>query len=105
MENFDIERFVAIQNGCDKIEIETRKRSVGNPNYLIPLFVSQNENNGISNYDKALQEVKSGKKNSHWIWYIFPQLKGIGNSNMSNVYGIASLQEAEEYMANLTSAF
>ena len=48
-------------------------------------------------YPVALQEVKSGKKQSHWIWYIFPQLKGLGYSNKSQYYGIKDAKEAEEY--------
>lgn len=48
-------------------------------------------------YSVALQEVKSGKKQSHWIWYIFPQLKGLGYSNKSQYYGIKDAKEAEEY--------
>lgn len=48
-------------------------------------------------YFVALQEVKSGKKQSHWIWYIFPQLKGLGHSNKSQYYGIEDAKEAEEY--------
>ena len=51
-------------------------------------------------YEVALQEMKSGCKVSHWIWYIFPQLKGLGMSNMADYYGIDGLQEAQEYMAD-----
>ncbi len=49
-------------------------------------------------YDRALAEVKSGKKVTHWIWYIFPQIKGLGASNNSIYYGIDSLEEAKAYM-------
>ena len=51
-------------------------------------------------YQSALQEIKNGKKTSHWIWYIFPQLKGLGRSQTSQYYGIDGLEEAEEYMAD-----
>lgn len=51
-------------------------------------------------YEVALQEMKSGCKVSHWIWYIFPQLKGLGMSDMADYYGIDGLQEAQEYMAD-----
>jgi len=51
-------------------------------------------------YPIALEEVKSGRKTSHWIWYIFPQLKGLGFSGMSDYYGIDGLDEAKEYLAD-----
>ena len=59
----------------------------------IERFLNAQENT----YFVALQEVKSGKKQSHWIWYIFPQLKGLGHSNKSQYYGIEDAKEAEEY--------
>lgn len=49
-------------------------------------------------YEMALTEVKSGKKLSHWIWYIFPQLKGLGESYNSHYYGIDDLDEARAYL-------
>lgn len=49
-------------------------------------------------YDKALAEVKDGKKLSHWIWYIFPQLKGLGESYNSYFYGIDNIEEASAYL-------
>lgn len=51
-------------------------------------------------YSQALAEVRNGRKRSHWIWYIFPQVKGLGFSHYSQYYGISSLQEAKEYMEN-----
>lgn len=51
-------------------------------------------------YQKALQEIKNGKKTSHWIWYIFPELKGLGKSKTSMYYGITNLQEAKDYYNN-----
>lgn len=49
-------------------------------------------------YEIALAEVKSGKKVSHWIWYIFPQLKGLGMSGNSHYYGIDDINEARAYL-------
>ena len=49
-------------------------------------------------YETALAEVKSGKKLSHWIWYIFPQLKGLGMSGNSHYYGIDDINEARAYL-------
>lgn len=48
-------------------------------------------------YTTALDEIKSGRKLSHWIWYIFPQLKGLGFSYNSNYYGISGVAEATAY--------
>lgn len=53
-------------------------------------------------YEKALEEVKSGKKTSHWIWYIFPQMRGLGHSANSQYYGIISREEAKAYINNET---
>ena len=49
-------------------------------------------------YQTALLEVKSGQKQGHWIWYIFPQMKGLGQSNKSDYYGIISIEEARNYL-------
>ena len=46
----------------------------------------------------ALTEIKTGRKQTHWIWYIFPQLVGLGGSCYSNLYGIRGLNEAEAYL-------
>ena len=52
-------------------------------------------------YQYALQEIRDGRKEGHWIWYIFPQMKGLGQSHMSENYGIVSLDEARAYLAHL----
>ena len=49
-------------------------------------------------YATALAELRAGRKRSHWIWYIFPQLKGLGFSAMSQRYAIDSLAEAKAYL-------
>ena len=51
-------------------------------------------------YQNALAEIKRGHKSSHWIWYIFPQLKALGRSSTAQHYGIENLDEAKEYLAN-----
>lgn len=53
-----------------------------------------------SDYDRALAELRSGRKRSHWIWYVFPQLRGLGRSAMAGHYGIAGLEEARAYLAH-----
>lgn len=49
-------------------------------------------------YHIALKELQDGRKRSHWMWYIFPQLKGLGHSHNSNFYGISRTEEASEYL-------
>lgn len=49
-------------------------------------------------YETALAEIRSGQKRSHWMWYIFPQLKGLGRSPIAQYYGIADQQEAREFL-------
>ena len=48
--------------------------------------------------DQACKELQEGRKQSHWMWFIFPQLKGLGHSPMANRYGISSRREAEAYL-------
>jgi uncharacterized protein (DUF1810 family) len=51
-------------------------------------------------YDTALAELRAGRKRTHWIWYILPQLRGLGTSQMSTRYGLQSLGEARAYLAH-----
>ena len=51
-------------------------------------------------YGQALYELKMGKKMSHWMWYIFPQIQGLGYSNFTRFYEIKSIEEANEYLCN-----
>ena len=53
-----------------------------------------------SDYEQALSEINTGRKRSHWMWYIFPQFDGLGFSSMSERYAIKSLAEAEAYLAH-----
>jgi uncharacterized protein (DUF1810 family) len=52
--------------------------------------------NGV--YDRVLQELAAGRKETHWMWFIFPQLAGLGFSRISQKFGIASLAEAQAYV-------
>ena len=54
-----------------------------------------------NNYDRALQEIRNGYKCSHWMWYIFPQITGLGMSNVAKYYEIKSLEEAKAYLDNI----
>lgn len=51
-------------------------------------------------YNQALSEIKNGKKETHWMWYIFPQIKGLGQTSTSIEYAINDLDEAKEYLDN-----
>lgn len=51
-------------------------------------------------YARALREIKSGRKTSHWMWYIFPQLSGLGHSQTARYYAIRDRAEAEAYLAH-----
>ncbi len=51
-------------------------------------------------YAQALAELRSGRKQSHWIWFVFPQLKGLGRSVTAQHYGISSIDEARSYLAH-----
>ncbi len=51
-------------------------------------------------YAVALAEIKSGRKRSHWMWYVFPQIKGLGHSSTAQFYAIQGRAEAEAYMSH-----
>jgi uncharacterized protein (DUF1810 family) len=51
-------------------------------------------------FDTALRELQAGRKRTHWMWFIFPQLRGLGHSPRAQFYGIASLAEARAYLAH-----
>jgi uncharacterized protein (DUF1810 family) len=51
-------------------------------------------------FDDALAELRAGRKEGHWIWYVLPQMRGLGASSMSARYGIGSLAEARAYLAH-----
>ena len=55
---------------------------------------------GTGTYAEALQEVKAGHKRGHWIWYVFPQMKGLGKSEISEFYGINGREEARAGMGH-----
>lgn len=64
--------------------------------YDLNRFVQAQEDD----YDRALSEVKSGRKRSHWMWYIFPQFDGLGFSPTSQRYSIKSIAEAQAYLSH-----
>ena len=52
------------------------------------------------NFDDAVAELEAGHKRTHWIWYIFPQIAGLGNSDYARLYAIDDLDEAKRYLAH-----
>jgi uncharacterized protein (DUF1810 family) len=54
--------------------------------------------NGV--YESVCAELRSGRKSSHWMWFIFPQMRGLGFSSTANFYGISSRAEAEAYLVH-----
>ena len=51
-------------------------------------------------HDRALAELRAGRKRSHWMWFVFPQLRGLGRSETSRLYGLDGLGEARAYLAH-----
>ncbi len=80
--------------------MEDRQNEAKNRNLL--RFVHAQDSGGIydgtGTYAQALQEVKAGYKRGHWIWYVFPQMKGLGKSEISEFYGINGREEAKAYI-------
>lgn len=68
--------------------------------YELSRFIEAQDNN--SSYETALSEINAGYKISHWIWYVFPQVSGLGRSSHSERYAIRSREEAEAYLADET---
>lgn len=64
--------------------------------YLLDRFVQAQKDD----YERALSEIRHGRKRSHWMWYIFPQLDGLAFSSTSKHYAIKSLEEARAYLAH-----
>jgi len=61
-------------------------------------FVAAQDAGGT--YGRALAELRAGRKTSHWMWFVFPQIAGLGRSAMARRYAIASLDEARAYLAH-----
>lgn len=61
-------------------------------------FVDAQDRDGT--YERSLLELRRGRKRSHWIWFVFPQIAGLGSSQMAQTYAIASLEEAHAYLVH-----
>jgi uncharacterized protein (DUF1810 family) len=66
--------------------------------YDLDRFVDAQDRGGT--YDRALAELRDGRKTSHWMWFVFPQIAGLGSSPMAQRYAISSLDEARAYLAH-----
>ena len=64
----------------------------------IDRFVDAQDSGGT--YVAALRELRAGRKTSHWMWFVFPQLAGLGRSSMAAAYALGSLDEARAYLAH-----
>lgn len=71
-------------------------KNMGDTNYNLQRFLDAQEDM----YPVALKEIRNGGKRSHWIWYIFPQEKGLGYSYNSQFYGLDGEEEARAYLAH-----
>ena len=76
-------------------ETETWDGTMHDPYRLERFVVAQNQD---GTYERVLQELRAGRKKSHWMWFVFPQIAGLGHSAMSMEYAISSLGEAEAYL-------
>lgn len=70
----------------------------GGPGADLERFVQAQDAGGA--FDRALRELASGRKVSHWMWFVFPQVQGLGASEMSRRYAISGLAEARAYLAH-----
>jgi uncharacterized protein (DUF1810 family) len=64
--------------------------------FALERFVAAQDSNGM--YERAVAELRAGHKASHWVWYIFPQIAGLGHSAMAQRFAISSLAEARAYL-------
>lgn len=87
-----------VENGAKRLNemngLVTPEKEI--PQYGLDRFLAAQE----SFYPIALEEIRSGRKMSHWIWYIFPQQKGLGHSYNSTYYGLDGIGEARQYLAH-----
>lgn len=72
---------------------ESNPEMAGDPHDLIRFVAAQ-----MDDYERALAEIRGGRKRSHWMWYIFPQYDGLGSSSTAKRYAIRSVAEAEAYL-------
>lgn len=89
--------FSQVEAAWDSTGSLGRRESMTDP-YDLERFVIAQDADGI--FDRATKELRAGRKRSHWMWFIFPQMRGLGGSSYAERYGIASMDEAAAYMAH-----
>lgn len=83
-------------NDCVKLD---KKLPVEIPKIMDPaVALLRFKNAQDSNYKDVLKELQNGRKDTHWIWYVFPQIQGIGRSDTCRYFSIKSIEEAENYL-------
>ena len=71
------------------------REATADPYRLERFVVAQDEGR---TYEQAMSELRAGRKSGHWMWFVFPQIAGLGSSSMSRTYAIAGLDEARAYL-------
>ena len=74
---------------------DARGPGPGDP-YDLKRFVAAQDDGGT--FDRAVEELRRGRKTTHWMWFVFPQIAGLGQSQLSQRFAISSLAEAEAYL-------
>ena len=64
----------------------------------VEMFLRAQDNGDPDPYEKALEEIRTGHKRSHWIWYVFPQLASLGKSSKAVMYGLEGIEDARAYL-------
>src|SRR5258708_30676301 len=85
----------ALRRGPGHFTNESRGTTMADP-YNLQRFVTAQ--NAAGTYDHAMAELRRDHKTSHWMWFVFPQIAGLGRSQMSRTYAISSLAEAQAYL-------
>jgi uncharacterized protein (DUF1810 family) len=81
---------------CDDEVFETAPQTAMSDPFSLHRFLDAQDAGGI--YDAALAELRAGRKVSHWMWFVFPQIAGLGHSPAAKMYAITSLAEARAYL-------
>jgi uncharacterized protein (DUF1810 family) len=84
-------------SGVDKPRFMGHGGVMADPHDLARFIDAQNRDGA---YDAAVQELRAGRKTSHWVWFVFPQMRGLGSSSLADRYGIGSRDEAAAYLAH-----
>jgi uncharacterized protein (DUF1810 family) len=83
-----------------RLEVEVLNDMIDNRNPVDPYDLNRFVEAQAVNYPDALAELRAGQKRSHWMWYVFPQIAGLGHSPMAERYAIRSEAEARAYLAH-----